>query len=171
MKTGIQRSGATPKYAATTTTPAGKNIHGKQEWRKNLPFVIAGHGKHVYVATANIAYLVDFYNKVKKALEHKGPAYIQVYTPCVPGWRISPASSVRIADLAFKSKFTPLFEIENGKLTINKKPGQTVLVKEFLKQQGRFKHLTDSEIMEIQKKITDDWNNLLELEKSGISIP
>lgn len=169
--TGIQRSGATPKHAWTTTTPIGKIIRGKQESRKNMPFIAAGHGKHVYVATANIAYPLDFYNKIKKALARKGPSYIQIYTPCVPGWRIPSSLTIKLSEMAFQSKVTPLFEIENGILTINRKPSEQKPVKDYLIMQGRFKHLNDQEIAEIQKDIDDQWNNLLALEKAKIKIP
>lgn len=169
--TGIQRSGSTPKYAATTTSPAGKLIHGKIEWKKNMPFIVAGHGKHVYVATANIAYPLDFYNKVKKGLAHKGPAYIQVYAPCIPGWKIPPNITVKISELAFKSKFTPLFEIENGVLTISKVPAEGVPVERFLMLQGRFSHLTKTEIEEIQRNVDEQWADLLKLEETKVKIP
>lgn len=36
MNTGIQRSSATPKFADTTTSPAGKVIPGKMQSRKDL---------------------------------------------------------------------------------------------------------------------------------------
>jgi len=170
MNTGVQRSGSTPKYAATTTSPAGKLIHGKIEWKKSMPFIMAGHGKHVYVATANIAYPLDFYNKIKKGLAHKGPAYIQVFTPCTPGWKIAEYITIKLSELAFKSKVTPLFEIEKGILTLNRKPSKQVPVEEYLKLQGRFKHLNDKEIKEIQQHIDEQWKNLLELDKAKISI-
>ena len=65
MNTGIQRSGATPQYAATTTSPAGKKIPGKIEWKKNMPFIVAAH-QNTYVATANMAFPLDYFNKVKR---------------------------------------------------------------------------------------------------------
>jgi len=170
MNTGIQRSGATPKYAATTTSPPGKLIHGKVEWKKNMPFIIAGHGNHVYVATANIAYPLDFYNKVKKGLEHKGPAYIQVYTPCVPGWKIPSNITIKLSELAFESKITPIFEIEEGVLKINKKPSKDMPVERYLMLQGRFSHLQKQEIEEIQKHTDDYWDNLIKLEESEVKI-
>jgi pyruvate ferredoxin oxidoreductase beta subunit len=170
MNTGIQRSGATPRYAATTTSPAGKVIHGKVEWKKHMPFIIAGHNENVYVATANIAFPLDFYNKVKKGSEHKGPAYIQVYTPCVPGWKIPSNISMEIAKLAYKAKVTPLYEIENGILKFTQKPAETMPVERYLLLQGRFKHLSRQEIEEIQKHIDDEWEKLIRLEETGVRI-
>ncbi len=142
MNTGIQRSGATPKYAATTTSPAGKVIHGKVEQKKNMPFIVASHS-NTYVATANMAFPVDYYNKVKKGLEHDGPAYIQVFSPCVPGWKIQSNMTVEVAKRAYLSKITPLYEIENGVLKFSMKPSKPIPVKDYLKLQGRFKHLND----------------------------
>lgn len=170
MNTGIQRSGATPKYAATTTSPAGKVIHGKQEWKKQMPLIIAAHNENVYVATANIAYPQDFYKKVKKGVEHKGPAYIQVYVPCVPGWKIASNKTIEIAKLAFKAKATPLYEIEKGQLKFSMKPSQDTPVIDYLKTQGRFKHLNEKEINEIQEHINKQWDKLIKLEETGVKI-
>jgi len=170
MNTGIQRSGATPKYASTTTSPAGKAIHGKQEWKKEMPFIVAGHGNHVYVATANIAYPLDFFNKLKIAIEHKGPSYIQVFTPCVPGWKIPSDMTMEIAKLAFKSNITPLFEIKEGILTINKKPSEKIPVKDYLQTQGRFKHMTEEEIKEVQKNTDEKIKAIENLEKTKVKI-
>jgi len=168
--TGNQRSGATPKYASTTTSPIGKLIHGKQELKKEMPFIIAAHGTHVYVATANIAYPLDFYNKLKKAIAHKGPSYVQVFTPCIPGWQIPSNLTVDICKTAFKAKVTPLYEIENGILKFTQKPYELLKVEEFLKLQGRFKGLTPEEIKDIQKDIDEKYNALLRLEETKIKI-
>jgi len=170
MNTGIQRSGATPRYAATTTSPAGKVIHGKVEWKKHMPFIIAAHNENVYVATANIGFPLDFYKKVKKGLAHKGPAYIQVFTPCVPGWKYNPALTIEICKNAFNAKVTPLYEIEKGILKFTKKPDKIIPVKEYMKPQGRFRHLNDKEIQDVQKHVDAEWDKLTKLEKSGLRI-
>lgn len=168
MNTGIQRSGATPKYASTTTTPAGKIIHGKVEFKKPMPLIMAAH--NAYVATANIAFPQDFYNKVKKGLEINGPAYIQVFSPCIPGWKIPSDSTINIAKLAYEANVYPLYEIENGLLTFTKKPSTAKPVKEYLKLQGRFKHLNDKEIAEIQKHVDEEFEKLNKLEESKVKI-
>ncbi len=168
--TGIQRSGATPKFAWTTTSPVGKLIHGKQEQKKNMPLIIAAHNENVYVATANIAYPLDFYNKVKKGLNHKGPAYIQIFTPCIAGWKIPSNITIQLAQLAFKTNTYPLYEIENGILTINKKPDKKIPVEKYLMLQGRFKHLNKQEIEEIQKHTDKNWNKLLKFEQTKVQI-
>jgi pyruvate ferredoxin oxidoreductase beta subunit len=168
MNTGIQRSGATPKYASTTTSPAGKVIPGKQQYKKPLPLIIAAHG--AYVATANISYVQDLIAKVQKGLAVKGPAYVQIFAPCQAGWRHPPNATIDIAKLAFQTNFSPLFEIENGYVTINKKPSQVKLVDEFLKTQGRFKHLTKEAIADIQHAVDDVYDMLLKLEESKVRI-
>jgi pyruvate ferredoxin oxidoreductase beta subunit len=170
QNTGIQRSGATPKYAATTTTPAGKLIHGKIEWKKHMPFIIAAHNENVYVATSNVAFPADIYNKVKKGLENKGPAYIQIFAPCIPGWKIPSNITPEISRLAFKSNIYPLYEIENGIVKITQKPAEKMPVERYLMLQGRFKHLSRKEIEEIQKHVDDQWNKLLKLEETGAKI-
>lgn len=168
QNTGNQRSGATPKYADTTTSPAGKKIHGKIEYAKPMPLIVAAHG--CYVATANIAYPVDFVKKVQKGLAVKGPAYVQVYCPCVPGWRYPQNLTVEIAKLAFEAKVTPLYEIDNGILSFSRKPARNVPVRDYLNLQGRFRHLNEKEIKEIQERIDSEYKKLLNLEKHKIKI-
>jgi|SRR3989338_1640023 len=168
MNTGIQRSGATPKYASTTTTPAGKKIHGKIQYTKNMPLIIAAH--NCYSATANIAYPLDFIKKVQKAISINGPAYVQVFCPCVPGWKYPSNLTIEIAKKAFQSKITPLYEIENGVLKFTMKPGSVIPVKDYLKLQGRFKHLNEEEIKDVQKHIDEEWNKLIRLEETRVRI-
>ncbi len=168
MNTGIQRSGATPKYASTTTSPAGKLVHGKTEFKKPMPFIMAAH--KAYVATANIAFPLDFINKVKKGLAFNWPTYIEVYVPCPTGWKFANSQTINIAKLAFETKVTPLYEIENGILTISRKPAKEIPVKEYLKLQGRFKHVTDDEIIDIQQYVNSEWQRLLDLEKTKARI-
>ncbi len=167
--TGVQRSGATDKYAATTTTPAGKKIHGKVEYKKNMPFIIAGHG-NCYVATANIAYPLDLVKKIKKGLERNGPAYIQVFSTCQPGWKHELNSAIAVSKLAFETNFYPLFEIEDGIVKISMKQPQRKPVEEFFKTQGRFKHLTKEEIDEHQKHIDETMAELEKMQECKVRI-
>ena len=167
MNTGVQRSGATPKYASTTTSPAGKSIHGKQQFAKPMPMIMASHG--AYVATANLAYLQDYQKKLQKALAFDGPSYIQIFSPCPTGWKHESDVTVTAAKLAFESKVTPLYEIENGVLTFTKKVNNAKPVREYLKTQKRFKHMSKQEIEEVQKHIEANYDKLLKIEESGIS--
>ncbi len=168
MNTGIQRSGSTPKYGNTTTTPAGKVIHGKTEFKKPLPFIVAAHG--AYTATANIAFIQDFAAKVKKAFEFDGPSYIQVFAPCPTGWKHPTDQTIDIAKLAFKTNIYPLYEIENGVLKLNRKPTQFVPVEEYLTRQGRFKHLSKEDIADVQQHVNSKWERLLKLEESNMRL-
>lgn len=163
MNTGVQRSGATPKYAATTTSPAGKIIHGKMEWKKPLPLIMAAHNLN-YVATASINNPIDLINKVRKGLQAEGLSYLEILCSCVPGWGIDSSIAIKVCDLAVKTNIFPLFEIEKGIVHLNKN-NNTLFVKDFLKCQERFKHLTESEIKDIQNETNELYNNLLNLEK------
>jgi len=140
MNTGIQRSGLTPLAAATTTSPAGKIWWGKMLKKKDVPAIVAGH-RIPYVATASPGYYADLKNKVKKALSFTGPKYIQVLSPCPLGWRSDPAMTVEIAKLAVQSGIYPLYEIVNGELRVTIKVEKRKPVEEYLKLQGRFRHL------------------------------
>ena len=168
MNTGIQRSGATPKYTSTTTTPAGRAVHGKTEFAKPLPFIVAAHG--AYTATANVAFPQDFATKLKKSFEFNGPSYIQVFSPCPTGWKHPTDQSIEIAKLAFNTSIYPLYEIEKGVLKINRKPAKFVPVEEYLMRQGRFRHLSKDDIADVQQHVNSNWERLLKLEESGMRI-
>jgi len=143
MNTGIQRSSATPFGAATTTSPAGKVIPGKMTRKKPIAMIAAAHDIP-YVATASIAYPADFKNKVKKALSVDGPSFIHVFAPCPTGWRFGTEQTVELARLAVETGVFVLYEIteENPlKPIITKKLKDRKPVEEYLKIQGRFRHL------------------------------
>ena len=140
MNTGNQRSSATPFGSATETTPTGKESFGKMEMRKNLMEIVAAH--HIpYLAQANIANLVDLKMKARKALAVDGPSFLTVFSPCTNNWKFPTSQYVAIAKLATETNFWPLYEIENGKYKLNWEPKTLKPVTEFLKTQGRFKHL------------------------------
>jgi pyruvate ferredoxin oxidoreductase beta subunit len=168
MNTGVQRSGATPKFAETTTSPAGKKIHGKQETKKPLPFILAMHG--CYVAIANPAFPLDLITKVKKAIEFKGLGYVQVYCPCVPGWKYSSELTIELCKLAVNTNVYPLYEIENGMVKITKEPAEQTPVQEYLKLQGRFKHLTEDEVKQVQDYVNKEWERLKKYQDSQIEL-
>jgi len=164
MNTGIQRSSATPLGAATTTAPAGKAIPGKQQNQKDLAAIIAAH--HIpYVAQTSIHNWRDVVSKVQKAVSVNGPAFLNVLTPCHRGWRYPMEKTVGIAELATETCFWPLYEVENGKYTINYKPKDKKPVEEWLKQQRRFEHLFNDEnrkiIGKLQDYVDERWNELL----------
>ncbi len=140
MNTGIQRSGATPHLAWATTAEVGKAQQGKQERRKDLTSIIAAHNVP-YVAQASISHWKDLTDKAEKAFAAEGPAFINVFAPCPRGWRIPYNKSVEIARLAVQTGFWPLFEVVDGHWRQTTKVHNKKPVEEFLKPQGRFKHL------------------------------
>jgi pyruvate ferredoxin oxidoreductase beta subunit len=139
MNTGIQRSGLTPTVSNTTTTPPGAASSGNPRPKKPMPEIAAAHGIP-YVATASVGYPQDVQRKVKKALSIKGPKYIQIHVPCPLGWRHESAMTFDVAKLAVETGLFPLIEYENGQL-IPRKIAKIKPVEEYLKVQGRFKHL------------------------------
>jgi len=155
--TGLQRSGATPYGAWTTTTPTGK-----KERKKNMPLIMAAH-KIPYVATACPSYPVDFVNKLRKAKEIKGTKYIHVLTPCPTGWRYDTSKTVEIGRLAVQTGIWALYEIEYGRFRLNPPSDRLVdkskrkPVREYLAMQERFRHLTEAEIEKIQQWVDEDW--------------
>jgi pyruvate ferredoxin oxidoreductase beta subunit len=168
MNTGIQRSGSTDRFTSTTTSPAGKKIHGKQEYKKPLPIIFAAHG--AYVATANIAYPQDLFKKTQKALSIKGPSYIQVFTPCTTGWKYPSNQTIEIAKKAYETRISPLYEIEGGVLTFSRKPSNPAPAVDYLRLQGRYKHMTESEIAQYQAAVDEQWNRLIALEATKVKI-
>ena len=160
MNTGIQRSSATPLFASTTTSPAGKQSFGNPQHKKNMPAIMAEHGSP-YVATASIAYAPDLMKKVKKAAEIKGPTYVHVHAPCCTGWKFEGSQTIEVGRLAVETAMWPLYEMENGVITKVRKLKERKPVEEYLKAQGRFKHLftTPGGAEEIKKiQAIADWN-------------
>jgi pyruvate ferredoxin oxidoreductase beta subunit len=158
MNTGIQRSSATPFGAWATTAEVGSAQQGKQQNRKDLTSIIAAHNIP-YVAQASISDWKDLTSKSEKAFAADGAAFINVFAPCPRGWRIPSSSTVEIAKLAVDTAYWPLFEVENGewKMTTrrvtraNRKP-----IEEFLRPQGRFKHLFKPGNEELLAKIQEE---------------
>ncbi|HPM76791.1 MAG TPA: 3-methyl-2-oxobutanoate dehydrogenase subunit beta [bacterium] len=158
MNTGIQRSGATPEGAWTTTTP---EKHPKRGPKKNMVQILAGH-KAPYVATANVAFPEDLIRKVQTAKKIYGTKFIHILSPCPPGWRISSEQSIEVARLATYTKVFPVYEVFNGEeYHINVDPKEIPVV-EYLKYQGRFRHLKQDEVDEIQKRVDYEWRILLQ---------
>ncbi|MBI5061362.1 MAG: hypothetical protein HZB67_03535 [Candidatus Aenigmarchaeota archaeon] len=156
--TGIQRSGATPYGAWTTTSPNGKVSIGNKTFKKPICEMMIAQGA-VYVATASSAYPDDLKNKIKKALSIKGPKFILVHAPCPTAWKCDSSKSIEIARLAVDSGMFVVYEMENNRMTINVKP-KFVPVEQYLRSQGRFKHLTGEEIARIQIRVNYDWKRL-----------
>ena len=155
MNTGIQRSGATPMYAWTTTTPAGKVWRGEWRRKKDIVSIVRAHWVP-YAATVNLAYITDFYTKVRKAAEIEGPTFIHAFAPCVPGWRYEPNLTVKLARLVVQTGIWVNYEIERGVFRVTTPVPKRLPVEEYLKLQGRFAHLTKEEIEAIQRMVDED---------------
>ncbi|MBM4449048.1 MAG: pyruvate ferredoxin oxidoreductase, partial [Chloroflexi bacterium] len=167
MNTGIQRSSATPYGASTTTSPAGKESLGQLTWKKNMPAIAAAHDIP-YVATACPSYHRDLMRKVTKAVETPGAAYIHILAACPTGWRCPTDDAIKVGRLAVRTGIFPLYEIENGRYKLSLSLSKLEPVETYLKTQGRFRHLTEGTIKEIQERVTREYNKLVELAgKSG----
>jgi len=147
--TGMQASGATPWASSTTTTPSGCgntiDAIGSHQRKKDMVAIAIAHGLP-YAAQTTVGFLDDIKAKVKKALEYEGPGYIQILSPCIPGWRVKPDQAIKIGKLAAQTGLYPLLEYVNGELVNKLKVGaKQPKVEEYLKPQGRFSHLFKSE--------------------------
>lgn len=159
MNTGIQRSSATPYGAMTTTSPPGKKSIGQSTWKKNMPKIAAAHNIP-YVATACPSYPFDLFNKAKKARMADGPSYLHILSVCPTGWRIPTELAIEYGRLAVRTGVFPLYEVENGVYNITYKPEPLRPVTDYLKGQGRFRHLQEDEIKRIQDRVTREWEDL-----------
>lgn len=153
MNTGIQRSSATPHYAWATTSEVGVAQPGKPQRRKDLTSIVAAH--HIpYVAQASIGNWKDLVEKAEKAFNTPGPAFINVLAPCPRGWRYASDQTVEISKLAFRTKFWPLFEVENDVWTMREVREKDLLpIEDFLRVQGRYKHLFKPENEHLIKQL------------------
>ena len=155
MNTGVQRSGATPWKAKTTTSQVGSKVRGKMQFKKPLTEIVAAHNIP-YVATSTSAHYADLMQKVQKAKEIPGPTFVNILATCVPGWGTNPALSMQYLKDAVDTHVWPIMEIENGFMKLNLKPEKKP-VETYLKGQKRFKHLTPEAIAEIQDLIDERW--------------
>ena len=167
MNTGVQRSGATPKGADTTTAPVGKVKKGKEQFRKDLTEIMVAH-RIPYVAQCIVGNWRDLTSKVEKALAIEGPKFINIFQPCRLGWSYPPELTCDIGRLAADTCVWPLYEVVNGQYRVTYKPKEKKPVAEWIKLQGRFRHLMKPEnkplLDEIQKVTDRQWEELLKKE-------
>ena len=159
MNTGIQRSSATPFGAFTTTSPAGKKSIGQTRWKKNMPAIAAAHDIP-YVATACPSYPFGLINKVAKAKDVNGPAYIHILSVCPTGWRSPTNTVIKLGRLAVETGIFPLYEIENGEYKLSYDPDKLRPVEDYLKLQGRFRHFPQEILDQIQERVTAEYDKL-----------
>ena len=168
MNTGVQRSSATPLYAQTTTDPIGSARKGKQELRKNFTEIMIAHNMK-YIAQTALSNLNDIIPKMEKAFKYtdETSAFVNVFSPCIPGWGIKDDDSIRLSKIAIDTCFWPLYEVENGEYKLSYNPeelGKKLPITEFLKGQGRFKHFfkpgNEYLIEAFQKDVDTRWAQL-----------
>ncbi len=166
MNTGVQRSGATPFGASTTTSPSGTVGLGKLQERKDMTAIAVAH--HVsYVAQGAASHWDDLSRKAQKAGAAFGPAFLNVLSDCPVGWGHEPRDFKRILDAAVETRFWPLYEVVDGSYRLTYEPAKRVPVEEWLKGQKRFAHLLEPEnadlVRHIQHRLDADWERLLAL--------
>jgi len=166
MNTGIQRSSSTPFGASTTTSPAGKVKMGQITWKKNMAAIAAAHNIP-YVATACPSYPIDLIQKVKKAADADGPAYLHILSVCPTGWRSAPENSIKLGRLAVETGIFPLYEVEGGRYHLSIDFPKLRPIKEYIKLQGRFRHLTEDMIQAIEKRVHQEYEQLKEKASKG----
>jgi pyruvate ferredoxin oxidoreductase beta subunit len=164
MNTGVQRSSATPFGADTTTSPAGKRIPGKTQWRKDIVEIMIAHDIP-YAAQASVAHRNDLIRKVRKALATPGPSFINLLVPCPLGWRYPSEKGIQLAELAVECNYWPLYECVSGEYGMNYIPAEPRPVVDWLKEQDRFRHLfkpgNEHMLEAFQKEVDRRWQKLL----------
>ena len=162
MNTGIQRSSETPFGASTTTAPAGKDSMGQHTWKKNMAAIAAAHNIP-YVATSCSSYPFDIMSKVEKAVKIKGPSYIHILSVCPTGWRCASNLTIKMGRLSVETGIFPVYEIEDGKYKLNIDLPSLRPVEDYLKLQGRYRHLTKDNTAIIQAKAIEEYNRIRQL--------
>ena len=164
MNTGIQRSSATPMYADTTTTPVGTQSNGKMQNRKDLASIIADHDVPYVGQTTMMGNFSDLHKKAEKAIYTEGAAFLNIMTPCPRGWRYDTADIMKICKLAVETCYWPMFEVEHGKWRLTYEPKKKLPIEDFLREQGRFKHLfkpgNEDLIAQFQAEVDRRWEDL-----------
>lgn len=163
MNTGVQRSGATPFGAGTTTSPVGLESFGKAQKRKDMTAIAVAH--HVpYVAQAASTYWHDLSLKVERAAAVDGAAFVNVLTDCPLGWGHEPRLAPHVIAAAVESRFWPLYEVVDGRYRLTYEPEKAVPIERWLEGQQRFAHLLRPESVElvelIQQSVDRDWADL-----------
>lgn len=164
MNTGIQRSSATPMYADTTTTPVGSESNGKMQNRKDLAAIIAAHDVSYVGQSTLLGNFKDLHTKAEKAIYTPGAAFLNVMAPCPRGWRYPTEDIMEICKLGVETCYWPLFEVEHGKWILNYEPKKKLPIEDFLRPQGRFKHLfqkgNEHLIEQFQAEVDRRWEEL-----------
>jgi pyruvate/2-oxoacid:ferredoxin oxidoreductase beta subunit len=164
MNTGNQRSSATQKGAATTTTPVGKIGKGKPTRQKNMPMIMLMH-RPVYMATATVSHMEDYVKKLQKAkaAAKEGFVYLHVFSPCPVGWRIDSNQVIEVCRTAVRTNYFPLWEAEDGKPRITVEVANPKPVTEFTKLMRKFSHLKEEGLADLQQQVDERYRLLKNL--------
>ena len=127
----------------------------------------------VYVCYDNSAYIAqttmttdfqDLHRKSEKAIYTEGASFLNVMTPCPRGWRYDTADIMNICKLAVETCYWPLFEVDHGKWILSYEPKKKLPIEDFLRVQGRFKHLfkkgNEHLIEQFQAEVDRRWEDL-----------
>ena len=165
MNTGIQRSSATPQFADTTTTPVGSKSNGKVQIRKDLTAILAEHHIPYAAQTTFTKDFKDIHAKSEKAIYTEGAAFLNLLTPCPRGWRYETSEVMKICQLAIDTCYWPMFEVDHGNWRLTYEPKRKLPIEDFLREQGRFKHLfkpgNEDLIVAFQEEVDRRWEDLL----------
>ncbi len=165
MNTGIQRSSATPWGAWTTTTPTD---HPQSTKKKDILSILAAH-RIPYAATASTAYPVDLLEKVRKARDIRGTRFLHILSPCPPGWKYADELTIEMGRMAVQNRVFPLMEVEHGDRWRFTAESAGDPVAPYIKAQGRFRHLDDAAIAQIQADVDARWEYLNRMVRSSPS--
>ena len=121
--------------------------------------------KPAYATTVIGAEPLDLAKKLQKAAAMKGPRLILALAPCPTGWDYDPMDTVDIGRLAVRTGIWPLKEYADGQVTHTKTPHPRLPVEDYLKRQGRFRHLfeptrNEREIAAIQAAVDRYWEGV-----------
>jgi pyruvate/2-oxoacid:ferredoxin oxidoreductase beta subunit len=163
MNTGVQRSGTTPKWSWTQTTPVGENGHGKSAKGKDMPMIMAAHNIP-YVATANPSFLPDYIDKLKKAMQVKnGMSYIHLYSGCPTGWKFPTEKTIEVGKLAVETNLYPLWECVDGKFIMSYEVKKRTPIGEYTRSMQKYAHLTENDLKQLQASVDQNYKKLKDL--------
>ncbi len=166
MNTGIQRSSSTPRFARTTTSPVGSAGQGKPQNKKDITEIMVAHHIPYVAQTAPLGNFKDLHIKSHKAIYTEGPCFLNILSPCPRGWDYPASKLAEITRLAVETCVWPLFEVEEGIWRLSYIPKKKLPVEEFLRPQGRFRHMflkgNEWMIESAQAYVDEKWERLLE---------
>ncbi len=159
--TGMQLSSATPYGARTTTSPCSlQHPTGTMQEKKDIFEIWRAH-KPPYIATVSPRYPLDLEEKFARAATFAGPKLFLALSACPTGWLYDPSETPEVAKLAVETGLWPLKVAINGGVTHTYIPKRKP-VEEYLKLQGRFRHLfeptkQEAAIHHIQERVDAYW--------------